>query len=75
MESEALFFDPFDQLMRQQLPCSAMQESGEMDVAVVSLLHMAPRANGELMNRVTSPRLEVLEGDIQEVWSSIAKPG
>ena len=75
VESEALFFDPFDQLMRQQLLCSAMQESGEMDAAVVSLLHVAPWANGELMNRVTSPRLEALGDDIHEVWSSIAKPG
>ncbi len=51
---ETLFFDPFDQLMRQQLLCSAMEQHGEMGADVVSLLHVAPRANRELMNRITS---------------------
>ena len=41
LRQEALFFDPFDQLMRQQLLCSAMEREGEMDADVVSLLHIA----------------------------------
>ena len=75
VEREALFYDPFDQLMRQQLLCSAMQEFGEMGAEVVSLLHVAPRANSELMNRVTSPGLEGLGNDIHETWSSVVEPG
>ena len=75
LERESLFFDPFDQLMRQQLLCSAMQEASEMGADVVSLLHVAPRANGELMKRVTSPALEAFGNDIHEIWASIVKPG
>ena len=72
VEREALFFDPFDQLMRQQLLCSAMERRGEMGADIVSLLHVAPRANGELMNRVTSSELDGFGTDIHEVWASIA---
>ena len=49
---EALFFDPFDQLMRQQLLCSAMEREGEMGADVVSLLHIVPAANREFLGRV-----------------------
>ncbi len=70
---ESLFFDPFDQLMRQQLLCSAMERCGEMDANVVSLLHVAPRANRKLMNRLTSPALQGLGADIHEIWASITE--
>ena len=42
---EALFFDPFDQLMRQQLLCTAMERCREMDADVVGAA--AYRAPGE----------------------------
>ena len=48
---EALFFDPFDQLMRQQLLASAMERETEMGAKIVSLLHVAPSGNTELMGR------------------------
>ena len=38
---ESLFFDPFYQLMRQQLLCTAMERCGEMEAEIVSLLHTA----------------------------------
>ena len=72
---EALFFDPFYQLMRQQLLCSAMERYGEMGADVVSLLHIAPAANRELMRRVTSPELRQLGGNIHETWEALFKPG
>ena len=72
---EALFFDPFDQLMRQQLLCSAMERHREMGADVVSLMHIAPAANGEFMGRVTSPVLQSAGSDIHEIWSSLVKPG
>ena len=73
--AEALFFDPFDQLMRQQLLASAMERESEMDADIVSLLHVAPKANGELMNRITSPTLADLGDDIHAVWSKLVTPG
>ena len=75
LSQEALFFDPFDQLMRQQLLCSAMEREHEMETDVVSLLHVAPMANRELMARVTSPGLRSVGSDIHDVWSKLVKPG
>lgn len=48
-----LFYDPFDQLMRLQLLASAMERTREMGARIVSVLHVAPKANGELRRRVT----------------------
>jgi len=72
---EALFFDPFDQLMRQQLLCSAMEGHGEMGADVVSLLHVAPAGNREFMGRVTSPELRRVDGEVHEIWRRLVKPG
>src|SRR5215472_10644055 len=55
--AEALFYDPFYQMMRNQLLASAMGREGEMGAAVVSTLHILPRANSELLQRITSPYL------------------
>ena len=71
---EDLFFDPFYQLMRQQLLCSFM-EGHEMEADIVSLLHVAPKANRELMARVTSPALQSYGSDIHEVWGKLVKSG
>jgi hypothetical protein len=68
---EDLFYDPFDQLMRLQLLASAMEREHEMDADVVSTLHMAPAANVVLMQRITSPGLRRLSGDIHGVWGSL----
>lgn len=75
LSQEALFFDPFDQLMRQQLLCSAMEREGEMDADVVSLLHIAPKANRDFVNRVTSPKLRLVGCDVHDVWGRIVEAG
>ena len=72
---EDLFFDPFDQLMRQQLLCSAMERRREMNADIVSLLHVAPCANRELMHRVTSSSLEACGSDVHKIWGSLVQPG
>jgi hypothetical protein len=72
---ESLFFDPFDQLMRQQLLCTAMERCREMEADVVTLLHVAPRANRELMSRVTSEALEDIGSDIHAIWDALTLPG
>ena len=71
---ESLFFDPFDQLMRQQLLCTAMERSGEMNADVVTLFHVAPRANRELMQKVTSEALEPFGSDIHAIWTALTRP-
>ena len=68
---EALFFDPFDQLMRQQLLCSAMERHQEMGADIVSLLHVAPAANKELMNRVTSRQLTRFGSNLHDIWTTL----
>lgn len=72
---EVLFFDPFDQLMRQQLLCSAMERNREMNADKVTLLHIAPKANRELMKRITSKELNVVGSDIHDIWNSLTRPG
>lgn len=74
VEHDALFYDPFDQLMRQQLLCSAMERDREMGADVVSLLHVAPKSNRDLLNRITSPGLEAFGNDIHGVWSTLTLP-
>lgn len=75
VSKEALFFDPFDQLMRQQLLCSAMEREGEMGADVVSLLHIVPAANREFVGRVTSPALPAVGADVHETWSRLVERG
>ena len=72
---ESPFFDPFYQLMRQQLLCTAMERCREMKADVVTLLHVAPRANRELMSRVTSEELENVGSDIHAIWDALTLPG
>ena len=75
LSPEALFFDPFDQLMRHQLLCSSMENHHEMGADIVSLLHVAPVANKQLMDRVTAPAFRSIGSSIHEVWSKLVKPG
>ncbi|WP_417381894.1 PGN_0703 family putative restriction endonuclease [Gimesia sp.] len=72
---EDLFFDPFDQMMRHQLLTSAMQREQEMGADIVSYLHIAPKANTELVKRITSPKLKRLGNSIYEVWHQLVVPG
>ena len=60
--------------MRQQLLCSAMERDREMGADVVSLLHVAPRANRDLLNRITSPGLGAFGNDIHGVWCTLTMP-
>lgn len=70
----ALFYDPFDQLMRLQLLASEMENFKEMRADIVSVLHIAPQANIELINRITSPGLKAMrEPTIHSTWGRIVK--
>lgn len=75
VKPEALFFDPFDQLMRQQLLCSAMEHETEMGSDIVSLLHIVPKANRDFVNRVTSPKLRAVASNVHGVWGRLVEVG
>ncbi len=68
--AEALFFDPFDQLMRLQLLAHQMELAHELNADIVSVLHIAPRANRELA-KVTSPSLAAFGADPHAIWSRV----
>jgi hypothetical protein len=73
---DALFFDPFYQLMRLQLLAQDMELSREMDADVVSMLHICPKANREFRDRVTSPHLANIfpnKGTL-EIWKELVPP-
>jgi hypothetical protein len=57
LQLEDFFWEPFYQLMRQQLLAHQMEKHGEADRVMV--LHLSPRGNHKL-HRVTAPRLREL---------------
>lgn len=69
---DALFYDPFDQLMRQQLLAHEMERAQELGAQVVSVLHIAPAHNVDYP-RVTSPPLRDLGDTVISVWKSLVK--
>lgn len=72
---DALFYSPFDQLMRQQLLAAEMEKARELGAEVVSLLHVAPAANRAL-REVTSPPLLSIADTAIGVWQRLLRgPG
>jgi len=73
----ALFFDPFYQLMRLQLLAQEMELSREMDADAVSVLHICPEANKEFRERITSPKLEQMfpNKGVLEIWKELVPEG
>ena len=68
---EALYYEPFYQLMRQTLLGWKMVEAGEYGCDEFIHIHVIPEKNLELRNRITSPGLN---GDtISEAWKSVLK--
>jgi hypothetical protein len=68
-----LFYEPFYQLLRQQLLAREMEKERELGADFVSLLHIAPACN-EDFRRVTSPRLQALGETAMQVWQSLVPP-
>jgi hypothetical protein len=69
---DALFYEPFYQLFRQQLLAHEMERAQELGANVVSLMHIAPKHNTEFQ-RVTSPLLEPLGNSVTEIWNRLVK--
>lgn len=68
-----LFYEPFYQLMRQQLLANAMEQAMEKGATQVTLLHIAPHHNLDF-RRVTSPNLEGLGESPTAVWKKLVRP-
>lgn len=71
---EALFYEPFYQLMRQQFLAHEMERAHELGAGEVTVLHIAPERNRDF-RAVTSPQLEGLGDSAIEVWKCIAPVG
>ena len=68
----SLFYDPFDQLMRQQLLAHEMERARELGALEVTVLHIAPQHNTDFL-KVTSPDLAGLASSAINVWKRIVK--
>lgn len=69
---DALFYEPFYQLMRQQLLAWEMERAHELGADTVSLLHIAPDHNPDFQ-RVTSPALRPLGNSVIGVWKKLQR--
>lgn len=67
---DALFYEPFYQLMRQQFLAHEMENAHEMGADRVSVLHIEPEHNMDFQ-RITSPQLECLGDTVVGVWQRL----
>ncbi len=70
---DALFYEPFYQLMRQQFLASEMEKAHELGADIVTLMHIAPVHNADF-RKVTSPSLGKLGSSPTSIWSHLVKP-
>ncbi len=72
---ESLLFEPFYQLMRQQLLAHEMEGGKVPEAEIVSILQVAPAHNTDF-RKVTSPALKPLGDTAMGVWERLVKtPG
>ena len=69
---EALFYEPFYQLMRQQFLAHEMERAKELDAETVCVLHVAPARNADF-RRVTSPALAPLGETVTDIWKKLVR--
>ena len=70
VDFKMLFYQPFYQLLRQQLLANEMQIAREMSADRVTVLHIAPQANTDFQ-KVTSPLLQPLGNRVTNVWHEL----
>jgi hypothetical protein len=69
------FWEPFYQLLQQQMPASLMQAAHEDEAERVRVLHISPSANRAL-HTVTAPTLRCFGDDAFEVFRALlVRPG
>lgn len=69
---EGLFYEPFYQLMRQQLLANEMEKAHELGADLVGVLHIAPAQNHDFL-RITSPELQGFGNSATTVWSKLVR--
>ena len=70
-----LFYEPFYQLLRQQMLAHEMELAQELGCDLVTMLHVAPVDNRDF-HKVTSPGLQPLGDSSIEVWKGLQnQPG
>lgn len=67
---DALFYEPFYQLMRQQFLANEMEKAHELGADRVSVLHIEPAHNTDFQ-RITSLQLERLGETVVGVWQRL----
>ena len=67
-----LFYEPFYQLLRQQLLAHEMELAHELGSDLVTVLHVAPACNRDF-HRVTSPGLQIHGDSSIEVWKGFVR--
>jgi hypothetical protein len=70
---EALFYEPFYQLMRQQFLAHEMERMRELGADIVSVLHIAPDHNFDF-RKITSPELRHLGETAIDIWKKVVQP-
>lgn len=68
---EDLFVEPFYQLMRQQLLAWRMEDSRELDAAIVRVIHVSPSGNAALRGSLNRPSHRLVGDDVFDIWRSI----
>lgn len=67
-----LFYEPFYQMMRQQLLAHEMEKHHELGAEAVTVVHVCPKANADF-ERITSPNLLPLGDSATGVWKSLLR--
>jgi len=70
---DSLFYEPFYQMMRQQLLAHEMEKAHGLGADIASVLHLAPVRNTDF-RRITSTELEGLGESATDVWTKLVRP-
>ena len=68
-----LFYEPFYQMLRQQLLAHEMECAHELGAGIVSVLHIAPACNLDFC-KITSPYLAAPGASATGVWAKLVQP-
>jgi len=69
--AQALYYEPFYQMMRQTLLASLFEKHREMDCVRCLNVHVVPKKNRDLKESVTSPGLQ--GRNIHDAWRKVLK--
>lgn len=72
LKVEDFFWEPFYQLLRQQMLAFQMEKAREDGAEIVRVLHISPAGNAAL-KVVTAPALRAYGSDLASVWATLLK--